>query len=155
MKLSTHFSIVKLAKTSYADLQQDNLEEALLHVKQLTDLCMYVLEPVRLYYNKPVIITSGFRGNRLNERVGGSLTSQHSRGEAADFVINGISNDTIIGDILNKKIRLNFGQAIKEVVLGKQWTHLSLGEPYRKSELCRQVLSTTDGKTYQLLGVVK
>lgn len=48
-----------------------------------------VLEDVRAYFDAPVIITSGCRCEAHNEAIGGSPTSQHVRGKAADIKVKG------------------------------------------------------------------
>ena len=62
-------------------------------IKNLTDLCYGVLEPVRAKFDKPITITSGYRSPDLNRAIGSkSDTSQHCKGEACDFEIAGVSN---------------------------------------------------------------
>jgi len=61
-------------------------------VASLEVLCRRVLQPVRDYFARPVTISSGYRSPRLNRIIGGSRTSQHCLGEAADFEVPGISN---------------------------------------------------------------
>lgn len=43
-----------------------------------------------------MIITSGFRNDRVNKLVGGSDTSEHKKGMAADFIINGMTVQAVI-----------------------------------------------------------
>ena len=50
-------------------------------------LCKTVLQPVRDFIGTPIEITSGYRNVGLNGRVGGSSTSLHMQGIAADFTI--------------------------------------------------------------------
>lgn len=76
-KLSPHFTLEELLVTSHKDLKPLQKEEVKPYINNLTVLCNYILEPIRTYYGKPITVTSGFRGNTLNKRVGGSLTSQH------------------------------------------------------------------------------
>lgn len=54
-----------------------------------------LLQKVRDYYNKPVIINSGFRCAAHNKAVGGATTSQHTLGRAADIRITGVTPSTI------------------------------------------------------------
>ena len=49
------------------------------------------LQQLRDLAGKPVIITSGYRNPAYNQKVGGSPTSRHLRGEAADIQIPGLS----------------------------------------------------------------
>ena len=44
-----------------------------------------VLEPLRRFVGAPIVITSGYRSNQLNIKVGGAYASQHTLGEAADI----------------------------------------------------------------------
>ena len=48
-----------------------------------------VLDPLRAMIARPIIITSGYRSQRVNELVGGSKTSQHLSGKAADIHVQG------------------------------------------------------------------
>lgn len=52
-------------------------------------LVLNVLDPLRARIGRPIIITSGYRSQRVNELVGGSKTSQHMLGKAADIHIQG------------------------------------------------------------------
>ena len=61
-------------------------------VVALTNLCCHILQPVREHFGKAVRINSGFRSVKLCEAVGSSGKSQHAKGQAADFEINGLSN---------------------------------------------------------------
>lgn len=54
-------------------------------------LVSHILDPLRREIVAPVIITSGYRPPRLNAAIGGSSTSQHMAGEAADIVAVGYS----------------------------------------------------------------
>lgn len=51
-----------------------------------------LLEYVRSYYGKPIRITSGFRDWSHNFKVGGSSTSQHMEGQAADIASEDIED---------------------------------------------------------------
>jgi zinc D-Ala-D-Ala carboxypeptidase len=60
-------------------------------VANLQRLCQQVLEPIRVMLDKPVVITSGFRPDWLNVAIGGSKTSAHMTGNAADIKIVGMT----------------------------------------------------------------
>lgn len=51
----------------------------------------HVLDPIREYTGSAIFITSGYRCMKLNDLVGGKVTSQHLFGRAADFTIYGMS----------------------------------------------------------------
>ena len=54
-----------------------------------------VLQKIRDHFAKPVIITSAYRNDAYNKKVGGANYSQHKYGMAADIYINGVSPATI------------------------------------------------------------
>lgn len=54
-------------------------------VKNLTRLVDEVLDPLRERWGVPIRVTSGYRSVTLNRKVGGSSTSYHLRGMAADI----------------------------------------------------------------------
>ena len=57
-------------------------------VENLRKLCIGTLEPLREKLQQPVVITSGFRCQQLNEIiVHASRKSQHMEGRAADFYV--------------------------------------------------------------------
>ena len=95
--------------------------------EKLRQLAIKILQPIRDKWGKPIIITSGFRSKLVNQAVGGSKTSQHALGEAADLKIGGITEnrklfDLIVQMIKNKEIEV--GQLINEY--NYSWIHISL-----------------------------
>jgi uncharacterized protein YcbK (DUF882 family) len=146
VRLSPHFTLDELAATSNKALAAANREEALAYVESLRALCTTLLEPVRAMFG-PVKINSGFRGATLNAAVGGSKTSQHTRGEAADFYCPSAKLARVM-EWIAKESGLPFGQVILERPRpGSEWIHLSLGAPWRPAATCGQAL-TNDGKVY-------
>lgn len=57
----------------------------------VSDELVAILQRVREHFGKPVIITSAYRTPSHNKKVGGTSGSRHLTGEAADFVIKGVS----------------------------------------------------------------
>lgn len=49
------------------------------------------LQNIRNHFNKPVNISSAYRCITHNKKIGGATGSKHSKGQAADIYINGIS----------------------------------------------------------------
>lgn len=58
-------------------------------------LVAYVLDPLRAVFGSRLRVTSGYRSPAVNEAVDGSTTSQHMRGEAVDFVVDGLSSEQV------------------------------------------------------------
>lgn len=95
-----------------------------------------VLDPLREAYGKPVIVTSGYRCEALNKAVGGSKTSDHMKGCAADIV--GTPNTKMENKRLFNLIQslnLPFDQLIDEKNF--DWVHVS----YREGNNRKQVLA--------------
>ena len=143
MNLSPHFTLAELTRTSsgLANVPTDA------EVKALEALCATLLEPVRAKFG-PVSIHSGYRGPAVNAKIGGSKTSQHMRGEAADFHCPGATLETVMRWIVTES-NLHYGQVILEGHTAGEptWIHLSLGTPWRLGSACMQAL-VFDGKSY-------
>lgn len=88
-----------------------------------------VLDPLREKYGKPVHVTSGYRCLTVNKAIGGAVTSQHTKGEAADIVgCDGSTEETFkLGRMIVASG--NFDQIIFEDVerdrLNPKWIHVS------------------------------
>ena len=54
-----------------------------------------LLQCIREHFGKPVHITSGYRTAAHNAAVGGSKSSQHLLGRAADFYVEGVPVATV------------------------------------------------------------
>ena len=143
MNLSPNFTIAELTRTS-TGLPNVPTDE---HMVALTALCSTLLEPVRARFG-PVSIHSGYRSAAVNAKIGGSETSQHMRGEAADLHVPGHSLIEVFRWIVTES-QLPYGQVILEghTPAEPSWIHLSLGEPWRVGSSCRQAL-TFDGSRY-------
>ena len=90
-QLTPHFSVEEFARSATADrLGIANRVPAAL-IPHLKTLCEVVLEPLRAFAGKPIVISSGYRCPALNQAVGGASQSQHLRGEAADLHLPSIA----------------------------------------------------------------
>ena len=61
----------------------------------LDDELVVLLQCIREHFGKPVYITSGYRTAAHNAAVGGSKSSQHLLGRAADFYVEGMDVATV------------------------------------------------------------
>lgn len=86
----------------------------------MLDLIFYCLQPIRNVIGFPMIITSGYRNAEVNRLVGGKVNSQHTKGQAVDFVVGGFNIEKIIDIIKNSGIE--YDQLINEY---GQWVHIS------------------------------
>jgi hypothetical protein len=60
-------------------------------IDHLRRLCQWVREPLRVHRHRPVAITAGYRSPTWNRAVGGSPTSHHLPGRAADSSVPGMT----------------------------------------------------------------
>jgi len=95
MKLSENFSLDEFTKSQTALRNDIDNTPNKTQLNNLKALCTHILQPVRDYYLKPVIISSGFRCTDLNKIINGSPSSQHTEGKAADIEIWGVKNDEL------------------------------------------------------------
>lgn len=97
MKLSKNFSLDEVIRSATATkLGIDNIPEQE-HLDNLQVVIDEIAQPLRDHFGKPVRINSGYRSPALNEAIGGSKKSQHSKGEALDLEIDGVSNMEVAG----------------------------------------------------------
>lgn len=123
-----HFTISELIKSDTA-IKNRIWNGANREVEDnLIALVAAVLDPLREKYGKAIHVSSGYRCPAVNKGVGGSLTSQHMQGEAADIYVDaGAKGNFEIGKLIVKLG--NFDQVIFENVgandLLPQWIHVS------------------------------
>jgi zinc D-Ala-D-Ala carboxypeptidase len=146
MQLSKHFKLIEFEKSMTATRLGIKNKAGSGEIKNLTDLCYGVLEPTRAKFDKPITITSGYRSEELCEAIGSKKTSQHTKGQAVDFEIAGISNLEVALWISNN---CDFDQLILEYWNSEDndsnsgWIHVSFVEGSNR----KQIL-TFDGKNY-------
>ncbi len=125
MKLSENFSLSEFTKSQTATRRGIDNSPTEDHLAALQLLVDNVLQPIREKFGR-VRVTSGYRSVALNKVIGGSATSQHSKGEAADFEVTGLDNFDLAVWISEN---LEFDQLIIEGYDGKDpnsgWIHCS------------------------------
>jgi zinc D-Ala-D-Ala carboxypeptidase len=153
MKLTENFSLSELTRSQTATRKgienQPNDEQ----LANLVALCECVLQPIRDHFGKSVRISSGLRVPELNAAIGGSTTSDHCKGMAADIEVPPIDNLELARWVEGSG--LAFRQLILEYYDGTPdsgWIHVS----YDPADNKRQVLTATkkNGKTVYLNGLV-
>lgn len=137
MKLSEHFTLEELTVSETAARKGlDNIpdNDALFDLKRLAAF----LESIRDTVDKPIKINSAYRAPEVNASVGGSKTSQHCKGQAADIRVTGMTPDQVVQAIIAAK--LPFDQVIREF---DSWTHVSIAP---KDKLPRKMALIIDKK---------
>lgn len=93
----------------------------------LIRLAKEILQPIRDAWRSPIIVNSAFRSEKVNKAVGGSKTSQHMKGEAADLSVGGKEKNKKLFNLINKLMQqgvIVVGQLIDEY--NYSWVHVSL-----------------------------
>ena len=93
MRLSQNFILEELLASQTAERAGGEMLEAQLNprkdvVDHLERLVDSALQPLRTLLQTPFTISSGYRCELLNAKIGGSKESQHCQGEASDIVLS-------------------------------------------------------------------
>ena len=146
MQLSSNFSLQELTKSQTATRKGIDNTPSPEHQENLKRLCENVLQPVRDHFSRVVTISSGYRSPELCIAIGSKTTSQHAKGEAADFEIFGVSNKTL-ADYIDSE--LHYDQLIleywNESDPNSGWVHCSFSEGNNRKQYLRAYKE--DGKT--------
>jgi len=153
MRLSTNFTLSEFTKSQTALRHGiDNTPQGE-HLEAAKSLFENVVQPIRDNFGVTVI-NSGYRGPELNEKVGGSATSQHCKGQAVDIECPGTSNYEVAKWIEDN---LDFDQLILEFytpgIPDSGWVHVS----YKTEDNRKSVLTAMkeDGKTVYKQGLIE
>ena len=117
-----HFTLKELCRSAVAEqLGIDNTPPASA-ITALHELVDHVLDPLREAWGRPIMVNSGYRCPELNHIVGGTPTSQHQRGEAADITVGAPDENRRLLALI-KQLDLPVDQCIDEK--GCRWIHVS------------------------------
>jgi hypothetical protein len=146
MNLSPSFALEEFTRSqTAARMGRDIIAEPDV-VDALRDLCRFVLQPLRDSIGVTIAVSSGYRPAWLNPLIGGSPTSQHMFGRAADINAVGYTPMALCQKIID--LDLPFDQVICEF---DQWAHVSYSEHQRSSVLTARKIG---GATVYLKGLV-
>lgn len=127
--MSKYFSLSELTRSSTALSEGIPNDPNEAQIKDLTRLMDY-LDKVREAFGKAIIVTSGFRSPKLNKHIGGSLTSQHLKGQAADIRPHDIKELRQLFATIRQVG--GFDQLIYEEPAGRTpWIHVSIAPTNR------------------------
>lgn len=148
------FSIAEMTRSETAE--RLNLENTP-GQKELRYMCRLLdeLENVRRLFGGPIVITSGYRSEKLNSIVGGKKNSLHLKGKAADIVPGTIAPGEF--ERLGKALdiwREEKGN-MRVLVEGKehegkvrvQWYHVELSEEYSHEEVLMLINNSVKGRS--------
>lgn len=139
MKLSKNFSVAELSKSEWATRNGVDNTPSMTVIDNLQQLVDNILQPVRDKFG-PVVVTSAYRSPAVNTGIGGSATSDHTKGQAADFEVQGMANKALAEWIRDN---LKFTQLILEFPSKSDpnagWVHCSYDKVNLKCEVLTAV----------------
>jgi len=147
MKLSDNFWLSEFTQSQTATRMGRTISPTNNEITQLRNLCQQLLQPIRDHLTANIDsgirmhISSGLRPVWLNKAIGGSKTSDHVFGRAADWGISGAPEDYGLYETCLDiaSLDLPFDQLIFE---GNRWIHTSWRSNPRK-----QILTATFHRT--------
>ena len=150
MQLSKNFSLQELIKSQTAERKGIDNTPSTEHQENLKLLCTSILQPIRDHFSRVVSVSSGYRSPELCTAIGSKITSQHARGEAADFEIFGLSNKTL-ADYIDSE--LHYDQLIleywKESDPNSGWVHCSYSEGNNRNQYLKAYKDEDNKTRYQ------
>lgn len=152
MKLSPNFTLAEMTVSQTAfrkGIDNKPSDEVVENLRKTAEF----LEIIRATVGAPIIVSSGYRSAELNKAVGGSATSDHVEGYAADFNIPGMTPIEVARAIRGSGLK--FDQLILEGVgpasPDGQWVHISV-DPKMRNEVLTMVRQS--GKIVYKKGLV-
>ena len=155
-KLSEHLSLKEIIKSQTASRNGIKNTPTAAHLKNLQILAQELFEPIREAVSAdrgvdtPIPISSGYRSKELNERIGGSKTSQHSIGQALDIDLDGWYPDFDNADLFYLILEeIDFDQIIWEFGDDDKpdWVHVSYKSPEQNRKKVTRAIRK-EGKTH-------
>ena len=126
-----YFSIKELTasfKATQLGIKNEPTKQALVNLESLV---LNILDPLRAAWGGAIVVTSGYRSAVLNKAVGGSSSSAHRYGYAADIVPADRRIAAFKAFCVKwlKDNQVNFDQYIDEVGGGLEWVHIGIKSP--------------------------
>jgi D-alanyl-D-alanine dipeptidase len=129
--MELNFTIKELCYSSTASRLGISNMPSIAVCDNLMLLIVNVLQPLRTALKRPVTVSSGYRCEQLNEKVGGASNSQHKEGKAVDITVKGVSIDELFNYIKNSPIE--YDQLIHEGT----WVHISFNKGKNRKQAFR------------------
>lgn len=164
---TANFRWEEFSATNHAEFAARQDAALVAHKNSILLLAQRAMQPIRDWVARPIKITSGVRCSEINAAIGGSKTSQHMKGEAADFVVSGF-DDAALWDLWKticwepKKIWGDNPPVLGQVIFednkpggpGGCWIHISLGgPPWRSTVSSNEHMTWSRARGYELWDV--
>ena len=138
MKLTANITLDELCKSQVAERKGINNNPTPQQIENIKALAVNVLQPIRSHFDKPLIISSGFRCAELCIAIGSSVNSQHVADDgaaAADFEIPGVDNlDLAIWIKSNLDIDQGILEFYREGEPTSGWIHCSYAKEGNRNQ---------------------
>lgn len=134
--MGKYFAVKELCNSNTAKVKRINNNPNEEQKRNLELLIENILDPLREAFGKPINVSSGFRSKDLNRAVGGTVTSQHTMGQAADiYCTNKLDNKKLFD--LAQSLELPYDQLIYEKGNDNypDWVHVSYSPRNRRQVL--------------------
>jgi len=137
MKLSKNLTLGEATKSATAIKNGISNKPSGEHLSNLIQIATKIFQPVRDHFQKPIIVSSGYRSQALNDLIGGASGSQHSKGQALD--LDGSVDNSLIFEFI--KNNLEFDQLIWEFGDDENpdWVHVSYKTENNRGEVLQAV----------------
>ena len=157
-QITENFTLEEMYRSATAESKRIDNRPSKEIEENLTHLVKNVLQPLRTHFGVPIRVTSGYRSPALNRAIGGSPSSWHSHGCAADIQIPSgkVSLKTVFEYIYNN---LPYTELIAEGIdrNGRvSWVHVALvkGREAKNNldpagRLCTKYMLTYEGAVYR------
>jgi len=150
MNLSDNLTLEEFIRSNTAKRRGIDNSPTPEHLESAKKLAKNIFQPIRENFGKPIFISSGYRSAALNKAIGGSPTSQHSKGEAIDIDQDGHGSPNNTEIFYWIKDNLEFDQLIWEFGDDKKpdWVHVSFKPNGAQRKEILRARRDSNGKTY-------
>jgi len=120
-----HFTLDELTHSDTAIRKGIDNAPDMESLTNLLDVLLPGLERVRSILGVPMIVSSGYRGAKLNSAIGGSAKSKHMKGLACDFTAPHFGDSlTVCKYLMARHKTINYDQLINE----QKWIHIGFAD---------------------------
>lgn len=124
MKLTENFYLEEFLVSQTAIRHGINMDPPVDVIENLRRLCVDILQPARDVLAVPLSVSSGYRPLELNQLIGGSPTSAHPYGRAADVIPHRPVTPLKLAETI-RDMDLPYDQVIQEF---GRWVHVGISE---------------------------
>jgi len=149
-QISKYYSYYDVVNTSHTDLLSKNKIAGVPYILQMHKFLVSAIDPICEAFNTKFLITSGFRCQELNRRVGSTVpTSRHTRGLAVDIQDEQWNYDDLFSGMVEVAVKMiKLGLPFHKIILekrtkqNKKWIHISGAADGEK--ISRRILTGID-----------